>query len=98
MKATMATITVEGMPAALLARLRLSAAGSGRSLNSEIIVRLVGSAGAHPGPGVVIGRVGGCCAPGWGCRCSERHRTEAAVNVGWGGPPAITEASVRLRS
>ena len=41
----MATITVEGVPEALLARLRLAAAGSGRSLNSEVIVQLARSVG-----------------------------------------------------
>lgn len=81
----MATITVEGVPEALVARLRLAAAGSGRSLNSEVIVQLVRSIGcSREGSGPAAARMGPPCAAAGGCRWVAR-RAEARA-VGWGGP------------
>jgi len=81
----MASITVDGIPEGLLALLRLAAAGNKRSLNSEVIVQLVRSAGASRGP-VAAGeaRPGTGCAGGHGCRCAARRAQ--ARTVGWGGP------------
>ncbi|HEY6000261.1 MAG TPA: hypothetical protein VI078_13310 [bacterium] len=82
----MASITVEGIPDALLARLQMAAAGSGRSLNSEVIVQLVRSIGCSQREGArgEPTRMGARCVTGDGCRCILR-RTEAR-DVGWGGP------------
>lgn len=82
----MATITVEGIPDALVARLAIAAAGNGRCLNSEVIVRLARAAGptTQPpdrGPGFP----GGGCGGGHGCLCGGRNPGIPAT-VGWGGP------------
>jgi len=81
----MATITVEGIPNGLLARLRLAADGSGHTLSREVVVQLarsVGCAREHPRPRPV--RMGARCAEGGGCRCIARR--VKARGVGWGGP------------
>jgi hypothetical protein len=88
----MATLTVEGVPDGLLARLRVAAAGNGRCLNSEVIVHLARSAGfpgdRHPG---VAAFGAGCRAARAGCRCATHAGRPAPV--GWGGPAGCaTEA------
>jgi hypothetical protein len=81
----MATITVEGLPDVLLARLRIAAAGSGRSLNSEVIVQLVRSVGcSRHARGDGASGMGPRCAAGGGCRCVAPRAD--ARDVGWGGP------------
>jgi plasmid stability protein len=80
----MATITVEGIPDGLLARLLVAAGGSGRSLSREVVVQLarsVGCAREHRRPYTV--QAGSWCAEG-GCRCAARRVETRAV--GWGGP------------
>jgi hypothetical protein len=84
----MATIMVEGVPDALVARLAIVAAKNGRCLNSELIVHLARSAelSAHPGVADLGARSGTCGgAGGRPCRCAGR-RSGAAPAVGWGGP------------
>jgi hypothetical protein len=81
----MATITVEGIPEGLLARLKIAADGNGRSLNSEVIIQLVQSLACSREAGAAGGsRLSFPRAPGSGCHCSAR-RVEARA-VGWGGP------------
>jgi plasmid stability protein len=80
-----ATIVVEGMPDGLLARLRLAAAGSGRSLSREVVVQLARSVRcARRDAGEDASRVGSRCAEGRGCHCAARPVQARAV--GWGGP------------
>ena len=80
----MATVTVEGVPDALVARLKLAAAKSGRSLNSEVILQLVRSVGCSRRDPVADGpKTAPRCATG-GCRCAARRAQTRAV--GWGGP------------
>jgi hypothetical protein len=80
-----ATLTVEGVPDALVARLSREAAGNGRCLNSEVIVHLARAAGLGGQPPCQhnAGHGGGCGAHR-GCRCVARRLQPAAV--GWGGP------------
>jgi plasmid stability protein len=82
----MATITVEGIPDALLARLAIAAAGNGRCLNSEVIVHLARAAGSPAGlPGHGAEALRGGCGGRSRCRCGRRGAA-AAVGDGWGGP------------
>ena len=93
----MATIIVEGLPHALIARLRSAAAASGRSLNSEVIVQLLGAAGlAARSSGGWSGHRGDSCAESR-CGRSGREGVEPAAAVGWGGPPAAAEDGRRRR-
>jgi plasmid stability protein len=80
-----ASIIVAGLPEGLLARLRLAAAGNGRSLEREVLVQLVRSV-AFPGEAGIEGgaRFRFPCTAEHGCRCAAR-RVEARA-VGWGGP------------
>lgn len=85
----MPTITVEGIPPGLLARLRSAAAVSGRSLNSEVIVRLLRSASSPRGAtGGDPARTAGGCPEGERGRPASWRREEPPARVGWGGPPA----------
>lgn len=80
----MATITVEGVPDGLLARLLLAADGSGRSLDREVVVQLARSVACARERGrQYTVRTGSWCAAG-GCRCAARRVETRAV--GWGGP------------
>lgn len=67
----MVTITVEGVPSALLLRLAAAAASSGRGLNGELIFRLERSASG------VAAR---------SCRCGNRPAATRGEITGWGGP------------
>lgn len=81
----MATITVEGVPDGLLARLRLASEGSGRSLSREVVVQLARSVRcSREDPAGQASRAGVRCAEGRGCYRAIRQAE--ARSVGWGGP------------
>ena len=81
----MATINLEGIPDGLLARLRLAADHSGRSLSRELVVQLARSVGCErEGTGADSARMDCRCAEGRGCYWAAR-RVEAR-SVGWGDP------------
>jgi plasmid stability protein len=78
----MATLTVEGIPAGLLARLANAAAANGRCVNSEVILSLV----RHLREDTV--RKEAARAGAISCPFRPRIRSEVppGLNVSWGDP------------
>jgi len=78
----MATLTVEGIPSGLLARLASAAVANGRCVNSEVILSLVRHLREEP-PGKETVRAGAI-----DCPFLSRIRSEVPprLNVSWGDP------------
>lgn len=79
-----ATLTIEGLPPGLLARLARNAATNGRSVNSEAIISLVRHLGAGSAGAGNRGRAGGVRGPAPGYH--GLGEGQPGRHVSWGEP------------